>query len=224
MIASVHSSFRMTAEQMTERIIKAIEHPLVDALGHPSGRKLERRDPYAFDVHRVIEAAARSGTMLEINSNPDRRDLDETNARAAAAAGVPIVINTDSHRTAGLRRGPLRDRHRAPRVADRRPGGQHAAVGSGAGAPPAPPAGSSLSASPRPSAAPGARLTSRSAGRRLAIRAAGLRSLTNWRASAFGPSSGSGSVFRCRWIHTNQASPARHSRQAIQKFTRIPSK
>ncbi len=101
-IASVHSSFRMTAEQMTERIIKAIEHPLVDALGHPSGRKLERRDPYAFDVHRVIEAAARSGTMLEINSNPDRRDLDETNARAAAAAGVPIVINTDAHRTAGF--------------------------------------------------------------------------------------------------------------------------
>src|SRR6185437_511730 len=101
-IASVHSSFRMSAEQMTERMIKAIEHPLVDALGHPSGRKLSRRDPYAFDVHRVIDAAARSGTMLEINSNPDRRDLNDIHARAAAAAGVPIVINTDSHRTAGF--------------------------------------------------------------------------------------------------------------------------
>jgi DNA polymerase (family X) len=101
-IASVHSSFRMSAEQMTERMIRAIEHPLVDALGHPSGRKLSRRDPYAFHIDRVIEAAARSGTMLEINSNPDRRDLNDIHARAAAAAGVPIVINTDSHRTAGF--------------------------------------------------------------------------------------------------------------------------
>jgi DNA polymerase (family 10) len=101
-IASVHSSFRMSAEQMTERMVRAIEHPLVDALGHPSGRKLSRRDPYAFHIDRVIEAAARSGTMLEINSNPDRRDLNDIHARAAAAAGVPIVINTDSHRTAGF--------------------------------------------------------------------------------------------------------------------------
>ena len=101
-IASVHSSFRMSADQMTDRMVRAVEHPLVDALGHPSGRKLERRAPYAFDVHRVIDAAARTGTMLEINSNPDRRDLNETNARAAAAAGVPIVINTDAHRTAGF--------------------------------------------------------------------------------------------------------------------------
>ena len=101
-IASVHSSFRMTADQMTERMIKAIEHPLVDAIGHPSGRKLERRAPYAFHIDRVIEAAARTGTMLEINSNPDRRDLNDINARAAAGAGVPIVINTDSHRPAGF--------------------------------------------------------------------------------------------------------------------------
>jgi DNA polymerase (family X) len=101
-IASVHSSFRMSAEQMTERMVRAIEHPLVDALGHPSGRKLQKRHPYAFDVHRVIDAAARSGTMLEINSNPDRRDLNDIHARAAAGAGVPIVINTDSHRTTGF--------------------------------------------------------------------------------------------------------------------------
>jgi DNA polymerase (family 10) len=101
-IASVHSSFRMTAEQMTARMVKAIEHPLVDAIGHPSGRKLERRAPYSFDVERVIEAAARTGTMLEINSNPDRRDLNEIHARTAVSAGVPIVVNTDSHRTAGF--------------------------------------------------------------------------------------------------------------------------
>jgi DNA polymerase (family 10) len=100
--ASVHSSFRMAAERMTERIIRAIEHPLVDAIGHPSGRKIEQRVPYEFDLERVIEAAAASGTMLEINANPDRRDLNDTAARAATAAGVPIVINCDAHRTKGF--------------------------------------------------------------------------------------------------------------------------
>jgi DNA polymerase (family 10) len=101
-IASVHSSFRMDAETMTNRIVSAVEHPLVDAIGHLSGRKIERRHPYAFDVDRVIDAAVRTGTMLEINASPDRRDLDEVNARAAAAAGVPILINCDAHRVGGF--------------------------------------------------------------------------------------------------------------------------
>ncbi|HUO71097.1 MAG TPA: DNA polymerase/3'-5' exonuclease PolX [Solirubrobacteraceae bacterium] len=101
-VASVHSSFRMGSDAMTERIIRAVEHPLVDVLGHPSGRKIEKRAPYAFDAEAVIEAAARAGTMLEINASPDRRDLNEVNARAAAAAGVPIVINCDAHRVGGF--------------------------------------------------------------------------------------------------------------------------
>ena len=101
-IASVHSSFRMTADAMTERIVRAIEHPLVDAIGHLSGRKLGHRAPYSFDLERVLDAAARTGTMLEINSNPDRRDLSDLHARAAAAAGIPIVINSDAHRVAGF--------------------------------------------------------------------------------------------------------------------------
>jgi DNA polymerase (family 10) len=101
-IASVHSSFRMPSEQMTERIVRAIEHPLVDAIGHPSGRKIEKRAPYHFDLERVVEAATRTGTMLEINSSPDRRDLNEVNARAASAAGVRIVINCDAHRVRGF--------------------------------------------------------------------------------------------------------------------------
>jgi DNA polymerase (family 10) len=101
-IASVHSSFRMTSEQMTERIIRAVEHPLVDCIGHLSGRKIERRRPYEFDAERVIDAAARTGTMLEINASPDRRDLNEVHARPAAAAGVPIVINCDAHRVGGF--------------------------------------------------------------------------------------------------------------------------
>jgi DNA polymerase (family 10) len=101
-IASVHSSFRMPAEGMTERIVRAIEHPLVDAIGHLSGRKIERRAPYHFDLEPILEAAARTSTMLEINSSPDRRDLGDVNARAAAAAGVTIVINCDAHRVRGF--------------------------------------------------------------------------------------------------------------------------
>ena len=101
-VASVHSSFRMPVDAMTERMIRAIEHPLVDVLGHPSGRKIEQRSPYSFDVEAVIAAAARSGTMLEINASPNRRDLNEVNARAAVAAGVSIVINCDAHRVGGF--------------------------------------------------------------------------------------------------------------------------
>ena len=76
----------MAERDMTARIVAAIEHPLVDVIGHPTGRKIETRAPYALDVARVIEAAARTGTMLEINAAPDRRDLDEIHARAAAQA------------------------------------------------------------------------------------------------------------------------------------------
>jgi DNA polymerase (family X) len=98
-IASMHTAFGMDAEAMTRRMIAAIEHPLVDAIGHPTGRLIERRDPYAIDLAAVFAAAARTGTMLEINANPNRRDLSEVNARAAVRAGVRIVINSDAHRT-----------------------------------------------------------------------------------------------------------------------------
>jgi DNA polymerase (family 10) len=101
-VASVHSSFQMDSEAMTERIVRAISHPLVDAIGHLSGRKIEQRPPYAFDFERVLEAAIASGTLLEINAAPDRRDMNEHHARAAAAAGVPIVIDCDAHRVAGF--------------------------------------------------------------------------------------------------------------------------
>ena len=101
-IASVHTSFRMRSKEMTDRMIAAIEHPLVDAIGHPTGRKIEKRPPYALDVDRVIEAAARTGTMLEINAAPDRRDLDEIHAREAARAGVRILVDSDAHSTVNL--------------------------------------------------------------------------------------------------------------------------
>ncbi|MGZ6641477.1 MAG: DNA polymerase/3'-5' exonuclease PolX [Solirubrobacteraceae bacterium] len=93
-IASVHTSFAM---DMTERICAVMEHPLVDAIGHPTGRKISSREPYAVDMDRVIETALRTHTMLEINSAPDRRDLHDVHARAAARAGVPILIDSDAH-------------------------------------------------------------------------------------------------------------------------------
>src|ERR687891_1148823 len=97
-IASVHTSFRMSEKKMTERVLRAIEHPLVDCIGHLSGRMILRRRPYEIDVERVAEAAARTGTMLEINGNPNRRDLSEHHARLAARIGATIVVNTDAHR------------------------------------------------------------------------------------------------------------------------------
>lgn len=96
-IASLHSSFRMSENEMTDRMVRAIEHPLVDAIGHPTGRLIQRREPYAIDMERVAEAAARTGTFLEINSNPDRRDVSEVHARLAAERGVRLVVNSDAH-------------------------------------------------------------------------------------------------------------------------------
>jgi len=96
-IASVHTSFGMPRNEMTARMVAAVEHPLVDALGHPTGRKIERRRPYDVDIERVLEAAARAGTMIEINGSPDRRDLNDVHARAAAEAGVRILVNSDAH-------------------------------------------------------------------------------------------------------------------------------
>ncbi len=96
-IASVHTSFGMPEKEMTARMVAAMEHPFVDAIGHPTGRKIETRAPYAVDVDKLIEAAVRTGTMMEINSAGDRRDLNDVHARAAAEAGVPILIDSDAH-------------------------------------------------------------------------------------------------------------------------------
>jgi DNA polymerase (family 10) len=101
-VASVHTAFQMSAEDMTARMIAAVEHPLVDVIGHPTGRKIETRSPYAVDMEKVIAAAAKAGTMLEINAAPDRRDLNELHARAAARAGVLIVLDSDAHSVRNL--------------------------------------------------------------------------------------------------------------------------
>lgn len=96
-VASVHTQFGMDERKMTARIIAALEHPSVDVLGHPTGRKIEARQAYALDMDAIVDAAARTGTFLEINSAPDRRDLNDVHARAAAAAGVLICIDSDAH-------------------------------------------------------------------------------------------------------------------------------
>ena len=96
-VASVHTSFRVNEKRMTERMTAAMEHPFVDVIGHPTGRKILSRDPYPVDVEKLIAKAAETGTMLEINAAPDRRDLSDLHARAAAEAGVTIVIDSDAH-------------------------------------------------------------------------------------------------------------------------------
>jgi DNA polymerase (family 10) len=101
-ICSVHTSFNISEKAMTERVIAAMEHPLVDCIGHLTGRLLLRREPYAVDIERIAEAAVRTGTMMEINGNPNRRDLNEGHAKLAAEAGVRIVCNTDAHGTETL--------------------------------------------------------------------------------------------------------------------------
>ncbi len=96
-VASVHTSFSVSKEEMTARVLAAIENPHVHCIGHLTGRLIGRREPYAIDVEAVAEAAARTGTMLEINGNPNRRDLSEHHARLAREAGATIVLNTDAH-------------------------------------------------------------------------------------------------------------------------------
>lgn len=97
LVASVHSQFHQPREELTRRLIRAIEHPLVNVIGHPTGRLLGKRPAMDFDIDAVFEAAARSGTALEINAFPDRLDLDDVLARRAKERGVRFAISTDAH-------------------------------------------------------------------------------------------------------------------------------
>jgi DNA polymerase (family 10) len=96
-IASIHSYMNMTAEEMTDRLLRALENPHVHILGHPTGRLLLRRDPYPYDFDRVAEAAARRNVCMEINASPERLDLDPAHLRQAKSKGVRFVISTDAH-------------------------------------------------------------------------------------------------------------------------------
>lgn len=96
-VASVHSHFTLTEVEMTQRIIRAIENPFVNIIGHPTGRMLGRRPMYPLNLEEVIEAAAENRTVLEINGSPHRLDLDPKFVRMAKSAGVLLSVNTDAH-------------------------------------------------------------------------------------------------------------------------------
>lgn len=95
---SIHSGFNQSREQIMERLRAATENPYVRSIGHPTGRLINRREPYEVDIEEILTMAVRTGTALEINSHFQRLDLNDLHARAAQAAGVKLVINSDAHR------------------------------------------------------------------------------------------------------------------------------
>ena len=101
-VVSVHSRFNMPKTEMTRRIVRALRHPHVHILGHPTGRLLGEREPYAVDMEQVVKAAGEYGVLLEVNAQPRRLDLNDRHAAMAREAGVKVVIGTDAHRTEEL--------------------------------------------------------------------------------------------------------------------------
>ncbi|HND55583.1 MAG TPA: PHP domain-containing protein, partial [Pirellulaceae bacterium] len=101
-LASVHYGQRQSREQITERILGAIENPHVSAIAHPTGRLINRREAYEVDLEAVFRAAIQHRKLLELNANPARLDLDDIHCAAAAERGIPIVVNTDAHSIDGL--------------------------------------------------------------------------------------------------------------------------
>jgi DNA polymerase (family 10) len=109
-IGSVHSHMNMEEAEMTDRLLRALQCPHLRIMGHPTGRLLLQRDPFPFDFERVVAEAVRRGVWLEINSSPERLDLNGANVRAARAKGAKFTISTDSHHPkhlAGMRYGVL---------------------------------------------------------------------------------------------------------------------
>jgi DNA polymerase (family 10) len=101
-IASVHSHFTQSSNEMTDRLLKAVENPNTSFLGHPTGRMLLRRDAYQFDIDAILKAAAQHRVAMELNAYPDRLDLCDRHLRLAKQYAVKIVINTDAHHTSHL--------------------------------------------------------------------------------------------------------------------------
>jgi len=101
-VASVHTSLRQDEEQITQRVLNAVRNPYVDVIGHPSGRILGQREASAVNLDAVIKAAAETGTALEVNSIPNRLDLDDVHVQRARELGVVVAINSDAHHPGGL--------------------------------------------------------------------------------------------------------------------------
>jgi DNA polymerase (family 10) len=96
-LASIHSRMTQPGEEMTARIIKALQNPYVRILGHPTGRYVLRREPFNFDLERVLEAAKDAGVVVEVNASPERLDLCDRHVRLARERGLKLVISTDAH-------------------------------------------------------------------------------------------------------------------------------
>ncbi len=103
-VGSVHSHFKLQPEEMTERLLRAIENPYLRILGHPTGRVLLRREPYSYDMHAVLKRCAELGVAVEHNAAPPRADLSDSNLRLAKELGCKISVNTDAHATDELDR------------------------------------------------------------------------------------------------------------------------
>lgn len=102
-VASVHHAFKLDKKKMTARIIKAMENEYVTIIGHPTGRMMGKRNPYELDFNKIFETAKSTNTALEINSMPDRLDLNDINIRSAVENKVKLAINTDSHNISHLK-------------------------------------------------------------------------------------------------------------------------
>jgi DNA polymerase (family 10) len=102
-VASIHSKFNQSKHEMTQRVVKAMENEYVDIIGHPTGRKINQKKPSQMDMDIIFETSKETDTFLEINSFPNRLDLDDLNAKAASEAGCKLVINTDAHDKEHLR-------------------------------------------------------------------------------------------------------------------------
>src|SRR5690349_403969 len=101
-VATVHYGLTQSKEQLTRRLVGAAQHPWVDAIGHPTGRVLGKREPYAFDFEALCRACVESGCLLELNGHPERMDLPDTMAAAAKQHGARFVLSTDSHQPGNL--------------------------------------------------------------------------------------------------------------------------
>jgi len=120
-VASVHSRFKQSPEEMTERLCRAIRHRRTHIMGHLSGRRIGKREPYGFDYETVFEQALRNATAFEINGQPERQELDDVHVRRAVDLGIPLAVTTDAHSMADLsfmttavhiaRRGWVEPRH-----------------------------------------------------------------------------------------------------------------
>jgi DNA polymerase (family 10) len=101
-ICSIHFQFNLSKRQQTDRILRAMDNPYFNIMAHPTGRLINRREPYAIDLEKIMKTAKDAGILLELNAHPDRLDLHDVHCKLAKDIGVKVVISTDAHRIAHL--------------------------------------------------------------------------------------------------------------------------